>query len=191
MDTTGPCTPADNSPDDVVGSPHLHVFARVYRVSNGSDQGRFRWYLNDVLASAGEQLQGIEDTQGKARQAANLHFQQWIKRIGVTEAPVRGKKQLALPFHLNSQPERGKQTPKTKPAAGLHADIDRLPRRMRRYCNARINSSVRQVHLAHLFPRRCRLCQSRCLRIPRSRADQVCNPATGQSRSTGQDRLPA
>ena len=117
MNTTGPCTPADNSPDDVVGSPHLHVFARVYRVSNGSDQGRFRWYLNDVPASAGDQLQGIEDTQGKARQAANLHFQQWIKRIGVTEAPVRGKKQLALPFHLNSQPERGKQTPKTKPAA--------------------------------------------------------------------------
>jgi hypothetical protein len=140
MDTTGPCTPADNNPDDVVGSPHLHVFARVYRVSNGSDQGRFRWYLNDVPASAGDQLQGIEDTQGKARQAANLHFQQWIKRIGVTEAPVRGKKQLALPFHLNSQPERGKQTPKTKPAAGLHADIDRLPRRMRRYCVERISA---------------------------------------------------
>ena len=108
MDIMGSCIPGDNSPDDVVGSPHLHVFARVYRVSNGSDQGRFRWYLNDVLASAGEQLQGIEDTQGKARQAANLHFQQWIKRIGVTEAPVRGKKQLALPFHLNSQPEIGR-----------------------------------------------------------------------------------
>ena len=70
-------------PDDVVGSPHLHVFARVYRVSNGSDQGRFRWYLNDVPASAGVQLQGIEDTQGKARQAANLHFQQWLKRVAL------------------------------------------------------------------------------------------------------------
>ena len=89
------------------------VFARVYRVSNGSDQGRFRWYLNDVPASAGVQLQGIEDTQRKARQAANLHFQQWLKRDGLMEAPMRGKKQLALPFHLSSQPERGKQMRKT------------------------------------------------------------------------------
>ena len=91
-----------------MGSLHLHVFARVYRASNGSDQGRFRWYLNDVSASAGVQLQGVEDTQRKARQAANLHFQEWLKRAGLTEAPVRGKKQFALPFYLNSQPERGK-----------------------------------------------------------------------------------
>ena len=123
MDTMGPCTPADNSPDDVVGSLHLHVFARVYRVSNGSDQGRFRWYLNDVPASAGVQLQGIEDTQRKARQAANLHFQQWLKRAGLMEAPVRGKKQLALPFHLSSQSESGKQTRKT--AARPYADSGR------------------------------------------------------------------
>ena len=99
------------------------VFARVYRVSHGSDQGRFRWYLNNVPASAGVQLQGIEDMQRKARQAANLHFQQWLKRDGLMEAPMRGKKQLALPFHLNSQPERGKQTRKT--AARPCADSDR------------------------------------------------------------------
>ena len=98
MDTTGPCTPAGNSPDDVVGSLHLHDFARVYRVSSGSDQGRFRWYLNDVPASAGVQLQGIEDTQGKARQAANLHFQQWIKRIGVTEALCEARSNSPSPF---------------------------------------------------------------------------------------------
>ena len=123
MNTTGPCTPADNSPDDVVGSPHLHVFARVYRVSNGSDQGRFRWYLNNVPASAGVQLHGIEDMQRKARQAANLHFQQWLRRAGLMEAPVRGKKQLALPFHLSSQSERGKQ--KRKTAARPCADSGR------------------------------------------------------------------
>ena len=87
MDIMGSCIPGDNSPDDVVGSLHLHIFARVYRVSNGSDQGRFRWYLNDVPASAGVQLQGIEDTQRKARQAANLHFQQWLKRAGLMESP--------------------------------------------------------------------------------------------------------
>jgi len=113
MDIMGSCIPGGNCPDDVVGSLHLHVFARVYRVSNGSDQGRFRWYLNNVPASAEVQLQGIEDTQGKARQAANLHFQQWLKRDGLMEAPMRGKKQLALPFHLSSQPERGKQMRKT------------------------------------------------------------------------------
>ena len=113
MDIMGSCIPGGNCPDDVVGSLHLHVFARVYRVSNGSDQGRFRWYLNDVPASAGVQLHGIEDMQRKARQAANLHFQQWLKRDGLMEAPMRGKKQLALPFHLSSQPERGKQMRKT------------------------------------------------------------------------------
>ncbi len=113
MDIMGSCIPGGNCPDDVVGSLHLHVFARVYRVSNGSHQGRFRWYLNNVPASAGVQLQGIEDTQGKARQAANLHFQQWLKRDGLMEAPMRGKKQLALPFNLSFQPERGKQMRKT------------------------------------------------------------------------------
>ena len=113
MDIMGSCIPGGNCPDDVVGSLHLHVFARVYRVSNGSDQGRFRWYLNNVPASAGVQLHGIEDMQRKARQAANLHFQQWLKRDGLMEAPMRGKKQLALPFHLSSQPERGKQMRKT------------------------------------------------------------------------------
>ena len=109
----GSCIPGGNCPDEVVGSLHLHVFARVYRVSNGSDQGRFRWYLNNAPASAEVQLHGIEDMQRKARQAANLHFQQWLKRDGLMEAPMRGKKQLALPFHLSSQPERGKQMRKT------------------------------------------------------------------------------
>ena len=69
-----PTIPADNNPYDVVGSLHLHVFARVYRVQSGSDQGRFRWYLNDVPESAGVRLQGMEDTQRKAQQAANLQF---------------------------------------------------------------------------------------------------------------------
>ena len=109
----------------MVGSLHLHVFARVYRVSNGSDQGRFRWYLTDVPASAGVQLQGIENTQRKAQQAANLHFQQWLKRAGLMEAPVRGKKQLALPFHLSSQSGSGKPTRKTKQAVDSAANIAR------------------------------------------------------------------
>ncbi len=100
-----PTIPDDNDPHDVVGSLHLHVFARVYRVSSGSDEGRFRWYLNEVPASAGVQLQGIEDTQRKAQHAANLHFQHWLKRAGLMEAPARGRKHLAIPLHLSSQPE--------------------------------------------------------------------------------------
>ncbi len=40
--------PDDNNLEDVVGSLHLHVFARVYRVQGGSQQGLFRWYLNEV-----------------------------------------------------------------------------------------------------------------------------------------------
>jgi len=42
--------------------------------------------------------------------------------------------------------------------------------------------------LAHLFPRRCRLRESRCLRVPRRRADQIRDPAARQPSSTGQDR---
>ena len=112
-----PTIPDDNDPHDVAGSLHLHVFARVYRIPNGSDQGRFRWYLNDVPVSAGVQLQGVEDTQRKAQYAANFHFQQWLKRAGLMEASSRAKKQLALPFHLDSMPESAKRTRKAKPAA--------------------------------------------------------------------------
>jgi hypothetical protein len=112
-----PTIPDDDDPEDVAGSLHLHVFARVYRVQRGSDQGRFRWYLNDVPASAGVQLQGTEDTQRKAQQAANLHFQQWLRRAGLVEAPRKSKKQLALPFHLVAMPESAKRTRKAKPAA--------------------------------------------------------------------------
>jgi hypothetical protein len=111
-----PTIPDDNDPHDVVGSLHLHVFARVYRVSSGSDEGRFRWYLNEVPASAGVPLQGIEDTQRKAQHAANLHFQHWLKRAGLIEAPARSRKHLALPLHLSSQPG-SKQTRTAKPAA--------------------------------------------------------------------------
>jgi hypothetical protein len=112
-----PTIPDDDDPEDVAGSLHLHVFARVYRVQRGSDQGRFRWYLNDVPASAGVPLQGVEDTQRKAQQAANLHFQQWLRRAGLVEAPRKSKKQLALPFQLDSMPESAKRTRKAKPAA--------------------------------------------------------------------------
>ncbi len=114
-----PTIPDDNNPEDVVGSLHLHVFARVYRIQGGSRHGRFRWYLNEVPASAGVQLQGVEDTQRKAQQAANLHFQQWLKRAGLTEAPPRTRKQLALPFHLNPAAKRGRPTQAAKPPAAL------------------------------------------------------------------------
>ncbi|MBO1908109.1 hypothetical protein J4G37_24860 [Microvirga sp. 3-52] len=96
-----PTIPDDKNPEDVVGSLHLHVFARVYRIQSGKDQGRFRWYLKDVPPSAGVQLQGLEDTQREAQQAANLQFQLWLRRAGLREAPLRAKKQLSLPFHLN------------------------------------------------------------------------------------------
>jgi hypothetical protein len=112
-----PTFPDDNDPDDVVGSLHLHVFARVYRIHSGTDQGRFRWYLKDVPASAGVQLQGIEDTQRKAQHTANLHFQHWLRRAGLMESPSRAKKQLTLPFHLNPQTEDAKRLRKVKPAA--------------------------------------------------------------------------
>jgi hypothetical protein len=104
-----PTVPDGHNPEDVVGSLHLHVFARVYRVPSGRDRGRFRWYLNDVPASAGVQLQGMEETQKKAEQAANLHFQQWLKRAGLREAPVKARRRLALPFHPNPAPNGAKQ----------------------------------------------------------------------------------
>jgi hypothetical protein len=111
-----PTIPDDNNPDDVVGSLHLHVFARVYRVSNGSDQGRFRWYLTDVPVSAGVMLQGIEETQRRAQRAANLNFQRWLKRAGLVEAPVRAKKQLALSLHLTPEFKGPKRSRTAGPA---------------------------------------------------------------------------
>lgn len=103
-----PTIPDDEDPEDVVGSLHLHVFARVYRIRSGRDQGRFRWYLKDVPPSAGVQLQGLEDTQMKAQHAANLQFQHWLRRAGLREAPLRAKKQLLLPFHLDPKPKGSK-----------------------------------------------------------------------------------
>jgi hypothetical protein len=104
-----PTIPDDNNPEDVVGSLHLHAFARVYRILSGRDQGRFRWYLNDVPASAGVQLQGVEDTQKQAQHAANLYFQQWLKRAGLREAVVKPKNQRPLPFRLVPVPKRQKR----------------------------------------------------------------------------------
>lgn len=112
-----PTIPDDNNSEDVAGSLHLHVFAWVYRAPSGSNQNRFRSYLNDVAPSAGVHLQGIEDTRRKAQQAANHHFQQWLKCAGLMEASVRGGKQLALPVHLSSQSKSAKQMRTAKAAA--------------------------------------------------------------------------
>jgi GrpB-like predicted nucleotidyltransferase (UPF0157 family) len=117
-----PTIPDDNDPDDVVGSLHLHIFARVYRVQSGTDQGRFRWYLKDVPASAGVQLQGIETTQGKAQQVANLQFQQWLRRAGLTETPLKAKKQITLPSHGDPQSEGAKRLRRVKPATVSQVD---------------------------------------------------------------------
>jgi hypothetical protein len=114
-----PTIPDDNNPEDVIGSLHLHVFARAYRVQSGSDQGRFRWYLNDVPASAGVRLQGIEDTQRKAQQAANVHFQNWLKRAGLREAPMRAKRQLAPPLQQDPAPKRSALKRKEQSSAVL------------------------------------------------------------------------
>ena len=109
-----PTIPDDNNPEDVVGILHLHVFARVYLISSGPDQGQFRWYLKDVPASAGVQLQGMETTRRKAQHAANFHFQQWLKRAGLKEARVSAKKQLELPFqpsHALKGTRKGRKAP--------------------------------------------------------------------------------
>jgi hypothetical protein len=112
-----PTIPDDNDPEDVVGSLHLHVFARVYRIQSGTNQGRFRWYLTDVPVSSGVQLQGVEDTQRKAQHTANLQFQHWLRRAGLTEARSRAREQLTLPFHSSSKSESSKRIGKAKPAA--------------------------------------------------------------------------
>jgi hypothetical protein len=104
-----PTIPDDKDPEDVVGSLHLHVFARVYRIQSGTNRGRFRWYLKDVPISAGVQLQGVEDTQRKAQHTANLQFQHWLKRAGLREAPSRAKERLTLPFRPNSRSEGAKR----------------------------------------------------------------------------------
>ena len=159
MDTTGPCTPADNS-------PMMWWAARTFTSLRGCIVFRTEAIR---AASVGTSTMfrpqpGISCRVSRIRRGRLDRPPTFTSSNGssglVLRKPLCEARSIALPFHLNSQPERGKQTPKAKPTAGLHADIDRVPRRMRRYCVERINSSVRQVHLAHLFPRRCRLCQS-------------------------------
>ena len=109
-----PTIPDDDNPEDVVGSLHLHVFARVYRVQSGGDRSCFRWYLKDVPTSAGVQLQGVEATQGKAQQTANLQFQKWLRRAGLREAPRKAKRQLDLPLRQGPARERATLKPQEK-----------------------------------------------------------------------------
>jgi hypothetical protein len=109
-----PTIPDDHNPEDVVGSLHLHVFARVYRVQCGGDRGFFRWYLKDVPTSAGVQLQGVEETQSKAQQTANLQFQKWLKRAGLREAPRTARRQLDLPLRQDPAPKSAALEPQAK-----------------------------------------------------------------------------
>jgi hypothetical protein len=116
-----PTIPDDRNPEDVVGSLHLHIFARVYRIPNGQDQGRFRWYLKDVPGSAGVQLQGVEETQRKAQHTANFHFQLWLRRAGLVEAPSKAQEQLTLPFHHNVKAESAARARPEVPATAPQA----------------------------------------------------------------------
>jgi hypothetical protein len=83
-----PTIPEDNNPDDVTGSLRHYAFARVRRVQSGPDQGRFRWYLNDLPGATTIKKQGVEDNLELAKQAADEQFQSWLDWVGLIPAPT-------------------------------------------------------------------------------------------------------
>jgi hypothetical protein len=81
-----PTIPEDNNPEDVTGCLRHYAFARVTRAQNGPDQGRFRWYLNDLPGAAIIRKQGVEDSLELAKTAANAQFQSWLTWVGLAPA---------------------------------------------------------------------------------------------------------
>lgn len=69
-----PTIPEDNNPHDVTGTLRRYAFARVTRIQSGPDQGRFRWYLNDLPGATMVLKQGVADSLEAARQVAEEQF---------------------------------------------------------------------------------------------------------------------
>ncbi len=80
--------PEDNNTNDQTGSLRHYSFSRVSQVQSGPDQGRFRWYLNDLPGATGIRKQGVENTIDLAKQAADGQFQKWLEWVGLIPAPA-------------------------------------------------------------------------------------------------------
>lgn len=83
-----PTIPEDNNPNDVTGSLRHYPFARVVRVQSGPDQGRFRWYLNDLPGATTIRKQGVEDSPELAKKAADEQFLSWLAWTGLAPAAI-------------------------------------------------------------------------------------------------------
>ncbi|MBD2751113.1 hypothetical protein IC232_31260 [Microvirga sp. BT688] len=92
-----PTIPEDPSPDDLTGNLRHYAFARAVRIQSGPDQGRFRWYLNDLPGATTIKKQGVEDTLKLAKQAADEQFRSWLAWVGLIPAPVASEPKQALP----------------------------------------------------------------------------------------------
>ncbi|ANY84639.1 hypothetical protein BB934_41460 (plasmid) [Microvirga ossetica] len=81
-----PTIPEDNNPDDQTGSLRHYPFAQVVRVQSGPDQGRFRWYLNELPGATTIKKQGVEESLEAAKQAADEQFRSWLTWTGLAPA---------------------------------------------------------------------------------------------------------
>jgi hypothetical protein len=122
-----PTIPEDNNPADLTGSLRHHPFARVRPIQSGPDQGRFRWYLNDLPGATMIKKQGVENTVDLARQAAETEFQAWMNWVGLAPAaaePEAKRAPLSQPAALPSPP----------PARPVDPPEQRLPRYLAPLC---------------------------------------------------------
>ena len=160
--------------------------------ASASQMGRFetRWLTAEKNLSALADLSGhwIDRVHGRRpprgivldmdSSVSPTHGEQEIQRL---ERPLR---MHLLSSAVRVQPVRRSGTLRPAPRQ----------RSQRRWLGGRAEAgrgALSRQGLAHLFPRRRRLRQSRGLRVPRSRRDQIRHPAAGQPRLAGTDRLPA
>jgi hypothetical protein len=83
-----PTIPEDNDLADLTGCLCHYPFARVRPIQSGPDQGKFRWYLNDLPGATAIRKQGVEDNLDLAKAAADEQFQSWLDWVGLIPAPT-------------------------------------------------------------------------------------------------------
>jgi hypothetical protein len=138
-----PTIPEDNNPEDLTGSLRHYAFARVTRAQNGPDQGRFRWYLNDLPGAAIIRKQGVEDSLELAKTAANAQFQSWLTWVGLAPADANLESEPAASSNL---------TPLPSPTRLINPTEQRLPRYLAPLCEGLVGFFEEHgLHLDQLY----------------------------------------
>jgi hypothetical protein len=106
-----PTIPEDPSPDDLTGNLRHYAFARAVRIQSGPDQGRFRWYLNDLPGATTIKKQGVENSLELAKQTADEQFQSWLAWVGLSPIVAEAEPKPADPSKPTPTPSRPIEPP--------------------------------------------------------------------------------